>query len=445
MGNGTSFPERGISGAGSGGGSGARHSQQIYSQADSESACPSSSREKKKVSKFATLKKKLTRARRPNRNHDYGKVMRDLTVNWTIRELHSLIDEYEAAVALKELTVLADQARLQSGTIIDDLFGLYQNKYCTDVDLIYQGIVFPVHRAILCIRCAFFRELLAHYPEYGAQVPVCLRTSGVDVALFSALLRYLYTGDFGLEQTRLHCLKKLLSQLAHEFGAPNSLEQDMRTLLDTGAYSDAVLVFSSELDPLQPSPAAHGLATSGGYLCDAVGELMHGGDGGVVRNDAGSSGGSIGTMRRYRNKLRCHNAILAARSPFFRNLVLRRARSGEELTERVLHSPTYIVLDESVIPRRYARVLLSAIYLDTVDLSCIMRSSASLGTLSEVQAMVSGRAHLTATDEAMELFHIGRFLEITALIQGQQITRLYHFASYLYLLYCKFYIKLLII
>jgi len=61
--------------------------------------------------------------------------------------------------------------------------------------------------------------------------------------------------------------------------------------------------------------------------------------------DEGSGSGS----RRSRGELRCHKAILAARSAFFRNLVARRARSGEELTERALNTPTRIVLDEQVI------------------------------------------------------------------------------------------------
>lgn len=48
------------------------------------------------------------------------------------------------------------------------------------------------------------------------------------------------------------------------------------------------------------------------------------------------------------------------------------------------------MLDESVIPKRYARVLLHAIYLDTVDLSLILRGSgcgSSAGSLSEVNIM----------------------------------------------------------
>jgi len=71
-----------------------------------------------------------------------------------------------------------------------------------------------------------------------------------------------------------------------------------------------------------------------------------------------------------------------------------------------------------VIPRRYARALLTAIYLDTVDPACIMRSSVSLGTLSEVQAAVGRQTHVTATDEAMELYHIGRFIDFPALAHG---------------------------
>lgn len=47
---------------------------------------------------------------------------------------------------------------------------------------------------------------------------------------------------------------------------------------------------------------------------------------------------------------------------------------------------TRIVLDESVIPKRYARVLLHAVYLDTVDLSLIIRGNGcgNSGSLGEV-------------------------------------------------------------
>lgn len=83
------------------------------------------------------------------------------------------------------------------------------------------------------------------------------------------------------------------------------------------------------------------------------------------------------------------------------------------------------MLDESVIPRRYARVLLHAIYMDSVDLSLIVRGSTSTCSLSEVQAMVAGRAHITHADEAMEIYQIGQFLDFPVLSQGKIFTRVF--------------------
>lgn len=96
-----------------------------------------------------------------------------------------------------------------------------------------------------------------------------------------------------------------------------------------------------------------------------------------------------------------------------------------------MHVPTKIVLDETVIPKRYARVLLHAIYLDTVDLSLILRGNGcgnSAGSLGEVQALThTGRTRPTPLEEAMELYQIGRFLEVDILAQGKsaanQLTR----------------------
>ncbi|KAK2158566.1 hypothetical protein LSH36_167g04000 [Paralvinella palmiformis] len=284
---------------------------------------------------------------------------------------------------MKELVYAASVARPHANSFKEDLSALYDSKYCTDVDLVYQGVVFPVHRAILSVRCPRFRELLARYPDYGTQVPIHIHTPGIDVNMFSALLRYLYTGDFNADECKLDHdgSVELIMRLGDEFGHPQPLEHDLRTLLDTGIHSDAVITFCSDSD-------AHEPLTPEGY--------------------------AKGT----KHELRCHKAILAARSPFFRNLVLRRARSGEELTERALHSPTRIVLDESVIPRRYARVLLHALYTDSVDLGCIVRSSVSVCSLSEVQAMVAGKGHMTLVDEAMEIYQIGQFLDLPILSQG---------------------------
>lgn len=63
-------------------------------------------------------------------------------------------------------------------------------------------------------------------------------------------------------------------------------------------------------------------------------------------------------------------------------------------------------------------MLLHAIYLDQVDLNLISRNGCG-GGLGEAQALAhTGRARLSPIEEAMELFQIGRFLELDILSQG---------------------------
>lgn len=343
---------------------------------------------KRKVSRLATLRKKLVHGRRSAaKSIDHSRAFRDAAATWTTREIGMLLDTYDAMAVMRELQLLASIARPQANTFRKDLSNLFDARHCTDVDLVFQGVVFPVHRAILSVRCAFFRDLLARYPDFGAQVPIVPRTSGVSVQLFGAVLRYLYCGDFHAVDTSKAENVKILRRLAAEFGTPNVLEQDMRNLLETGMYSDAVLVFALE-------PEQHR---------DNTGSP-------VVMADYRRSCGEL--------QLRCHKAVLAARSSFFRSLLLRRSKACDETMERALHAPTHIVLDVSVIPRRYARVLLHAIYLDTVDLSCIVRNSVSMCSLTDAQAMGIGHSHLSAVDDVMEIYQIGRFLDFPILTQG---------------------------
>ncbi|CAG5093963.1 Similar to BTBD7: BTB/POZ domain-containing protein 7 (Homo sapiens) [Cotesia congregata] len=339
---------------------------------------------KKKVTGFATLRKKFIRRRRSSKACDHGRVIRELVSTWSPLEASALLEEYEALAALKDLHVQAELARPPAATFKQDLSTLYDYKHCTDVDLVYRGACFPVHRALLSARCPYFRELLSGCPGYGARICLELRTPNLEIHMFSALLRYLYTGDICSHDSSLD--PSLLRRLGEEFGTPNHLDHDLRYLLETGDYADAALVFTS--------------------------------DGDYQRPDSGSSEYGF----RPKLELPCHKAILSARSTFFRNLILRRTRSCEDHTERALHIPTRIVLDESVIPKRYARVLLHAVYLDTVDLSLILRGSgcgSSTGSLGEVQALThTGRMRPSPLEEAMELYQIGRFLELDILSQG---------------------------
>ncbi|RUS79800.1 hypothetical protein EGW08_012447 [Elysia chlorotica] len=369
---------------------------QAYALTDGEHG--GKEKRKKGGSKLATLRKKLVRGRRQSKSLDHAKAVREMLSSWSAEDVRFLIQEFEASMALRELFLAANLARPTARSLRHDLSRLYDCKFCTDVDLIFRSSCFPVHRAILSVRSPYFKRLLAQHPEYGAQVHVRLKTPGVDVNMFSALLHYLYTdelsGPAGLENTAL------LGQLAHEFGVPNQLEVDLKHLLDSGDLSDAVLVFSSDLTDIASSlPACSHLDSS---ACGCMAQSLHG------PAKAASA-----------FEFPCHRAIMAARSPFFRNLINRRAKSGEEITERALRTPSRIVLDESVLPRRYARVLLSALYQDSVDMSCVLRGSPSVCSLSEIQAMVSsGRCQMTVVDEAMELYQIGQFLDAQIISQG---------------------------
>lgn len=306
--------------------------------------------------------------------------MRELLSGWDVRDVNALVEEYEGTSALKELSLQASVARPEARTLQKDMADLYEYKYCTDVDLIFQETCFPVHRAILAARCPFFKTLLSSSPEYGAEIIMDINTAGIDMPMFSALLHYLYTGEFGMEDSRFQNVD-ILVQLREEFGTPNSLDVDMRGLFDYMCYYDVVLSFSSDSE-----------------LVEAFG----------------------GNQNCLDEELKAHKAIISARSPFFRNLLQRRIRTGEEITDRTLRTPTRIILDESIIPKKYAKVILHCMYTDMVDLA-VLHCSPSVGSLSEVQALVAGKPNMTRAEEAMELYHIALFLEFNMLAQGNEI------------------------
>ncbi|XP_061824890.1 BTB/POZ domain-containing protein 7 isoform X2 [Nerophis lumbriciformis] len=353
---------------------------------------------KKKSLGLATLKRRFIKRRKSSRSADHARQMRELLSSWDVRDTNALVEEYEGTAALKELSFQASLARADAPSLPRDLAALYQHKYCTDVDLIFRGTCFPAHRAILAARCPFFKTLLSSSPGYGAEVHMDIDTAGIDVPMFSALLHYLYTGEFGVssvEDSRLQNVDVLV-QLSEEFGTPNSLEADMKGLFDYEGYYDALLSFSSDFEMVE-SFNERGTVAGAPTVVSGV-------------------GGAPGTPDE---DLRAHKAILSARSPFFRNLLQRRIRTGEEMTERTLQTPTRIVLDESIIPRKYVQVILHCMYTDVVELGLVLRGSPSAGSLGEVQALVSGsRGASTRTEEAMELYHIALFLEFNMLAQG---------------------------
>ncbi|KAL4841315.1 hypothetical protein H8958_002640 [Nasalis larvatus] len=154
--------------------------------------------------------------RKSDRSADHAKQMQELLSGWDVRDVNALMEEYEGTPALKELSLQASLARPETQTLQKDMNDLYECKYRTDVDFIFQETCYPVHCAILAARCPFFKMLLSSSPEYGAEIIMDINTAGINMPMFSALLYYLYTGEFGMEDSGFQNVD-ILVQLSEEF------------------------------------------------------------------------------------------------------------------------------------------------------------------------------------------------------------------------------------
>lgn len=315
-----------------------------------------SGKKKRNLTGFATLKKRLVRrARRASKSFDHGQILRDFLSNWSTRDLLQLVEEYERTGLMKELTFQAEIARPSVSLVSQNLSELYDYKTVADTFLLFRGVNFPVHKAIVCVRCPFFRELLGKINTFGARIPVNLDIPGLRPELFNDLLRYLYSGELlpsmnssDLNSCDVSSYDSILLRLSEQFGVPNDLDRDMRHLLETGIYSDASLVFSSG------------------------------------SNEMPSQSNSSGSVKKCRactdqSEFSCHSSVLASRCPFFKNVIQRHQRRFAELppSEQIntANQKIRIVLDESIIPRRFARVILHAMYRDSTDLMSVLPHS----------------------------------------------------------------------
>lgn len=97
--------------------------------------------------------------------------MRELLSGWDVRDVNALVEEYEGTAALKELSLQAGLARPEARTLQRDLATLYQHKYCTDVDLIFQDSCFPE------------RWMNFSRPQESSYAARCSRSDGVSPCL----------------------------------------------------------------------------------------------------------------------------------------------------------------------------------------------------------------------------------------------------------------------
>lgn len=273
----------------------------------------------------------------------------------------------------------AEIARPSASTVSQDLTEIFDCNYVADSFLIFKGYTFPVHKAIVCVRCPLFRELLGKVNEFGAQVSVNIDVPGLRPDFFLDLLRYLYSGELYPSSSLLHPLSSqtydsILMKLSDQ--VPNTLEHDLKTLFETGLYSDAILVFSNPSAVTNPSsPKSYSNTNS---------------------NNSSSSNNTAKCNFKCRAcseqaEFSCHCVVLASRSTFFRKVVARHQKKFIEQAQtdgpsiNTANQKIRIVIDESIIPRRFGRILLHCIYRDSTELAtllpgCVCKcSSHSLG------------------------------------------------------------------
>lgn len=133
-----------------------------------------------------------------------------------------------------------------------------------------------------------------------------------------------------------------LSHLFPENKTPELLDKDLKLLLETGLYSDALLVFESS-STQTTNTGVTSVVTQKCASCSDQSEYS------------------------------CHSSVLTARSPFFANIVSRiekRNYNNKTSTEKKMR----IVLDESIIPRRFARMILHVVYRDSKDIMSVLPS-----------------------------------------------------------------------
>jgi BTB/POZ domain-containing protein 7 len=262
----------------------------------------------------------------------------------------------------KDLSVQADLARPPAQTLGQNLAEIFEAQSCCDIILVYHGHRIPAHKSILMARCPYFSRHLAFHRSNEFH----LRTRGcvVPLEVLKSVLKYLYTDNAELLGNTTRGDAEAMTMLEDEFGIPNSLESDVSFLLETLSLGDLKLVFD-------------------GAAADFL----------------------------------CHKTILAARSPFFGRLIGKKAALAAAASAAALLAAggssseiMEIRLDSQIIPAKYAKILLNALYLDSLDFRLV-----EPGDNVTVAESSAAEDHVT---EAMELYEIGRFLEFNFLSQS---------------------------
>lgn len=321
---------------------------------------------KHKISKLGSIRQKLVRKTR--RGSDYRKHIRDLLQSWSSKEIQSFIRQYEALDALRDIHRLSDSGRKLSSFLPTDMAHLYENMYCSDLKIMFQGSIFHVHKAILCARCKLFDNYLTKESSDKDLIELNDEDFGYSSLIFSSLLKYIYSGF-----TKDRQLIEVLSDLARNFGMLNSFKNSMKEILDDSLHADLILVFPNM------SQTTKSFEVEANLVIDNTLDVF------------------------------CHSSILCARSSYFRSILQEKFRKRKASDKYFI---VRLVLSEKIIPRTYLKVILHCMYTDNVDLSSVIKWKVADDGSGEADRL------LTTVELAMELYEIGCFLDFPCLVSA---------------------------
>ncbi|TKR66668.1 hypothetical protein L596_022928 [Steinernema carpocapsae] len=99
--------------------------------------------------------------------------------------------------------------------LAEDIGNLLMKDNLSDVTFKIDGISFPAHKVIMASRSEYFRALLFGGMRESTEAEIELHDTPVDA--FRLLLRYTYTGNISLSQTKESLVLDVLG-LAHQYG-----------------------------------------------------------------------------------------------------------------------------------------------------------------------------------------------------------------------------------
>ena len=329
----------------------------------------------RKLTRLGTIRRKLAKSLKTGKNSDYSKHMRGMLQNWTTQQIQELVNQYEQFDAIKKLSQLSDAAKPVIGPLQQDFLDILVNQVSTDLVIEYNKNLYYLHKSIVYCRCKFFAKYLAAYKNGNEIINFEIPGLVLDSSIFTSLLRYIYSGVMDDPE-----LQNILTELTEKFGVLNDLVQDLTSLSHSINHTDVLLVYRPEEKEQRVS-------------CQKV----------IHHNTSPTS-----SLDDNPQEILCHSAVLNARSTFFRTIIMRKLKERQNSKD-----PVRIVLNEKILPQCYIQAVLKCMYTDTVDLSSVVKRKNTDSGIDEADRL------LTFAESAMELYEIGKFLELPSLVQGK--------------------------